>query len=416
MNLIKKYPSGLTLIASKMDSVYSVAVGVFVNVGSVFEDETNNGISHFLEHLHFKGTENRSAKQISEEIEDIGAVINAATAKDKTFYYTKSLSTDIEKCINILSDMYFNANIPQEELDRERNVVLEEIKMAEDSPEDVSGDAIYEAMFKGQPLGQTILGNPEIIKYYDRNSILNFKKLHYIPSNTVLSVCGQFDFNALDDLINKYFESNFNPVSSLPQQYPVSNYTNNYVTVNRKIKQAHIEFAWKTFEFSSNRRQALSMLTDIFGGGMSSRLFQTIREKHGLVYSVYSSTSFYKHNGFFDIYAGLSPNNVKLATQLIQSEIDLLLDKGVTEAEFNRAKVAAKTHCYYSVENMSAMMSFNALFYIYNGYVPSMEQQIAEIDSISIDDLNNLARDIFANSNVVDGTGCARSYVGPKCK
>ena len=182
MEFYKQYPSGLRLVAKYLDNFYTVATGVYVNVGSIRETAETNGLSHFIEHLVFKGTERRTSLQISEEMDDIGANLNAFTSKDSTCFYTKSISTDLEKCVDLLSDMYFNAAIPPEELEKERGVVLEEINMSADTPEDVSADLIGEALYFNQPLGQTILGNPENIKYYDRDSILNYKRNHYFPA------------------------------------------------------------------------------------------------------------------------------------------------------------------------------------------------------------------------------------------
>lgn len=407
MDFYKQYKSGLKLVAAKLDNFYTVSFGVFVNVGSVMENAKNNGYSHFIEHLLFKGTERRTALQISEEIDDIGANLNAFTSKDCTCFFTKSASADLEKCIDVLSDMYFNATFPQDELQREKAVVLEEIKMCDDTPDDLSQDAIASALFNGQPLGQTILGNPRNIEYSDRHSIQNFKKKHYISANTVISVAGNFDFEKLDKLVETYFESNFEPSVAIGQE-PQVHYTNKFVHRFKDIEQVHLEMAVGGYSINSPKRYAMSVLSSTLGGGLSSRLFQTIREKHGLVYSVYSYPSSYVNGGSLEIYAGLSPQNIKKVCNLIRDEIQLFVDKGITPKELYRAKIQATNGLYSTLESNMTLMRLYGRSMLKNGTLFNPQNEIECYKSVDISSVNEVARELFSQQY-------ASSYVGREC-
>ncbi len=404
MQYFKQYKSGLRLVAKATD-VYTVSLGIFVGVGSVMEDENTNGFSHFIEHLLFKGTPTRTAQQISEEMDNIGANLNAFTSKEVTCYYTKSAAEDIEKCMDVLSDMYLNADIPQEELDRERGVVLEEIKMSEDIPDDVSTDLIAQAVYFDGKIGQTILGKADNIRYCDRHSLLNFKKKHYIPGNTVISVCGKFDFDQLDKMVCKYFdtESEGKVVEYLN---PQSGYTNNFLHKIKEIEQAHLQISWPACGIDSSEIHTLAILSNILGGSMSSRLYQAVRERNGLAYSVYSYPSVYKGFGTLDVYMGLSPENVQKACDLVAIEIADILKNGVTETELKRAKVQAVNSLIMGVESTLTLMRLmgNNMLKLSKQYDVARESELYK--KVTIEQVNALARKYLTNT-------FASSYVGP---
>lgn len=405
MDFFKQYPSGLKLVAAKMDNFYTVSFGVFVNVGSVLEEDETNGYSHFIEHLLFKGTKRRSALQISEEMDDIGANINAFTAKDCTCFYTKSASQDLEKCVDVLSDMYFNAAFPSDELDREKGVVLEEIKMCEDNPDDVSQDLISEALFYNQSLGRTILGKPQNIKHSDRHSIQEFKNLHYIPSKTVVSVAGDFDFERLDKLVEKYFESNFSKGQQDVYSEPNVRYSSRFLHRFKKIEQVHLQIAVGGCALNSPSRHALSILASTLGGGMSSRLFQTVREKNGLAYSVYAYPSFYSNCGMLEIYAGLSPENTRKTCGLLQQEIRRFVDEGITQKELDRAKAQAVNGLYMNVESNLTLMRLYGRCMLKVGSVYNADKEVESFKCVTAKQVNDLATELFCQKY-------ACSYVG----
>ena len=407
MDFYKQYPSGLRLVAKRLDNFYTVSLGVFVDVGCVKEDSTNNGYSHFIEHLVFKGTEKRTCLEISEEIDDIGANINAYTSKDSTCFFTKSSSDDLEKCLDVLSDMYFNASIPEEELEREKGVVIEEIKMCEDTPDDVSQDLISQALFYKQPLGQTILGSINNIKYSDRHSILDFKRKHYVPASTVISVAGKFDIDELDKLVDKYFEQHCDKNAQIAQLEPPVKYSARFLHSFKPIEQSHLQLAWGGYSLKDTERCANNMLASILGGGLSSRLNQVIREQNGLAYSVYVYPSYYTNCGTFEIYVGLSPENNEKVCNLIKLELDKLLADGITERELARARIQAINALYMNVEsNMTLMRLFGRSMLKLNELF-DVKKDIAKYNSVTVDDVNKIARNILVKPH-------ASAYVGPK--
>ena len=405
MEFTKKYPSGLTLVAKQIDHAYTVVFGVYVDVGCVLEDEKTNGFSHFIEHLMFKGTNKRTALQISEELEDIGANINAFTSKENTCFYTKSAHNELEKCVDVLSDMYFNAQFPEEELDKERGVVLEEIKMCEDTPDDLALDLISSALYFDQPMGQTILGLRDNIKYCDRHSILNFKKKHYIPTKTVIAVAGKFDFDQLDQLVQTYFENNFVGQFDEPNCAPEATYTDKFLHAFKDIEQAHLQLAWGGVSINSSKRYAISVLANILGGGMSSRLVQVIREQHGLAYSVYAYPSYYENCGNFEIYVGFSPENNGLVCKLLADVVGDIVKNGITEKELSRAKAQAVNALYMNAESNMTLMRLYGRSMLKSGTLYNVQEEIDGYTSLTVDDVNAVAREIFSQKH-------ASAYVG----
>ncbi|MCM1289085.1 MAG: insulinase family protein [Corallococcus sp.] len=409
MEFFKQYPSGLKIIAKRLDNFHTVCFGIYVNVGSVREDVTTNGMSHLIEHMLFKGTDRRTALQISEEMDDIGANVNAFTAKDCTCFYTKSVSDDLEKCMDILSDMYFDASFPVDELQREKQVILEEIKMCEDTPDDVSQDLISQAIFNKQPLGQTILGNAQVVEYSDRHNIENFKDLHYIPKNTVLSVAGDFNFETLDKLVMQYFESEFKVKYAETTPEPVSRYTSQFIAKFKDIEQVHLEYAVPTCSATNDERHAVSLLASILGGGSSSRLFQSIREQNGLAYNVYAYPSFYSSCGMLEIYAALGQENVTKVCQLLQKDICTLLNDGVTHRELERAKTQAVNGLYMGTEGNMTLMRLYGRNMLKFGRVFNVEEEVERYRSVTLNDVNSVAQRLFAQK-------AASSYLGKKIK
>lgn len=406
MHFYKQYPSGLRLIANKLDNYHTVSFGVMVDVGCVKETDKTNGYSHLIEHMVFKGTSTRSSFDISVEIDDIGANMNAYTSKDSTCFYTKSLDDHLEKCVDVLADMYFNATFPEDEFEREKGVVLEEIKMCNDTPDDVSQDLISSALYNGQTLGQTILGKVENIRYCDRHSIADFKKKHYFAKSTVITVCGSFDCDELDKYIQKYFECKFD--SDLePIAEPAVYYKSKFLHAFKDIEQAHLQKSWGVCNLNSAERFANTMLASILGGGMTSRLYQVIREQNGLAYTVYAYPSYYLNGGSFDIYAGLSPENNAKVCRLLSTEIDKVLQDGVTQKELDRAKTQAINSLYMSTENNLTLMRLYGRMLLKLGKVFDAEKDVESYKNVTVDDVNAVARKYLSKQ-------FASCYVGPR--
>jgi predicted Zn-dependent peptidase len=412
MEFVKTYPSGLRVVAKLMPSSYAVSLGVYVNVGSIREDKEVNGYSHFIEHLLFKGTAKRKPADISEEMDDIGAQLNAFTSKDNTCYFTKSASGDLSKCRDLLSDMYFNASFDEVEIDKERNVVLEEIASNDDRPEDVCQDLIAEALYKDQKLGQTILGNAKNIQYCDRHSIINYKSKYYVASNTVISVAGNFDIDNLDKLIVSLFESNFGraekPKTAIDDE-EISVPSADYLQSFKDCEQSHLCLALPAISMGDAAAPQYLLMSSALGGGMSSRLFQNIREQNGLAYSVYAFPSLYKNSGYLEIYCGTNPENVVKVTDLLQKTIKDFIDGGITEKELARAKTQAINGQLMGLEDSLNVMMANGRRMLKLNKTLDIEERTNSFKSVSLKQINDVIAKVFSQN-------FASCYVGKQHK
>lgn len=406
---VKTYPNGLRVIVKEIEYVQSVTMGIMVGVGSAFETQSENGISHFIEHVNFKGTEKRTAFDISDEIDSIGAQINAFTSKDVTCYYVKCIRDHVEKSFEILSDIFLNSVYPKEELDKERTVIIEEINMTEDTPDDLCIDKLATAFFGNRGYGATILGPMENALRFSRDDIFNYRKKYYVPKNTVISFAGKVKYEEVIDMVDKYFADYQGESIYVPHLVETNVYTND-VCVDKSIEQVHFGLAIPSAEISSDKRYASLCLSSILGGGMSSRLFQSVREKRGLAYSVYSFMSSYKEAGVLYIYAGVNPKTVKSAYDCILEELNGLSNNGITLKELNRAKEQIKGSTALSSESTSSlMMSYGKRLLLTND-IFDIEKELNKLSSLTLEDVNQLAKEKF-NSSVM-----ATSIVGKGVK
>ena len=406
---VKTYPNGLRVIVKEIEYVQSVTMGIMVGVGSAFETQSENGISHFIEHVNFKGTEKRTAFDISDEIDSIGAQINAFTSKDVTCYYVKCIRDHVEKSFEILSDIFLNSVYPKEELDKERTVIIEEINMTEDTPDDLCIDKLATAFFGDRGYGATILGPMENALRFSRDDIFNYRKKYYVPKNTVISFAGKVKYEEVIDMVDKYFAGYQGESIYVPHLVETNVYTND-VCVDKSIEQVHFGLAIPSAEISSDKRYASLCLSSILGGGMSSRLFQSVREKRGLAYSVYSFMSSYKEAGVLYIYAGVNPKTVKSAYDCILEELNGLSNNGITLKELNRAKEQIKGSTALSSESTSSlMMSYGKRLLLTND-IFDIEKELNKLSSLTLEDVNQLAKEKF-NSSVM-----ATSIVGKGVK
>ena len=406
---VKTYPNGLRVIVKEIEYVQSVTMGIMVGVGSAFETQSENGISHFIEHVNFKGTEKRTAFDISDEIDSIGAQINAFTSKDVTCYYVKCIRDHVEKSFEILSDIFLNSVYPKEELDKERTVIIEEINMTEDTPDDLCIDKLATAFFGDRGYGATILGPMENALRFSRDDIFNYRKKYYVPKNTVISFAGKVKYEEVIDMVDKYFAGYQGESIYVPHLVETNVYTND-VCVDKSIEQVHFGLAIPSAEISSDKRYASLCLSSILGVGMSSRLFQSVREKRGLAYSVYSFMSSYKEAGVLYVYAGVNPKTVKSAYDCILEELNGLSNNGITLKELNRAKEQLKGSTALSSESSSSlMMSYGKRLLLTND-IFDIEKELNKLSSLTLEDVNQLAKEKF-NSSVM-----ATSIVGKGVK
>jgi len=389
--------------------VRSVTAGIWVGAGSSNEQPGTNGVSHFLEHMLFKGTAKRTALQIAEEIDSLGAQINAFTTKECTCYYTKAISEHTEKCFEILSDIFFDSTFPYEELEREKKVVLEEISMTEDTPEDLCHELLSDAFFAGSSLGFRILGSSINVESFNADILRAHMKEFYCPQNVVISIVGDITFAAAEKLCKKYFANKF-PKSACfsAVKAPAHSPQKTILAKSKQTEQASLSLGISGVPFNHADSYAFSILNNIIGGGgMSSRLFQKIREERGLAYSVYSYNSGYVNNGMFSVYVGTNPKNVDGVMELLAEEFKRLKKDCVTESEFLRGKEQMKAGFIMGQESTASMMNVLGKLLVLKDEIFDIDERLNMINKVAREDVCALISDKFGFNSV-----CV-SCVGP---
>ncbi len=389
--------NNLTVIYERLSHLSSVALGVWIGVGSRNEKLENNGISHFIEHMVFKGTNKRTAKDIAYEFDSIGGEINAFTGKDCTCFYTKTLDSDLESAIDVLSDMILNPKFEESDMTIEKNVVKEEISMYEDDPEERVHDLLAEEMLSEGPLGYPILGTYKSLESLTRDDLVKHLKYYYIPDNCVISVVGNFEEENLFNLIDKYFSSwKSLGYCRLSEEQP--SFKPHYLYKSKDIEQTHICIGYRGLPQGDARMYDLMVLNNILGDGFSSRLFQSVREDEGLAYSIYSSPAAFRDCGMFTISAATNPDKADEAIECISQVIQLLLDNDITEKELLRCKNQLKGNYILGLDSSSGRMLSNGKSKIITGDIKSSEEIIKCIEDIKIEDVNFLLEWIFRGS------------------
>lgn len=349
-----KLRCGTTIIMEKTDYVQSAALGIWVKAGAADENDDVSGVSHYIEHMMFKGTENRTAKEIASDVDKIGGMFNAFTGKEATCYYIKTLSSNIYQGAEILIDMLTSSKFDQEEMDKERQVIYEEIKMVKDSPDDDVYDTISELVSSGNPLGRSILGTPESLSGIDREKMVSYLSDKYARDSIVIAVAGNFD----EDKIIQLFEGRLDKLREKKISGPLElkPYKQGFNVKVRDIEQTHICLAAPGVSLADDRYFAFVLMNSIFGGSMSSRLFQNIREEKGLAYSVCSMNAFSSYWGFFSIYAGVAHEKANDTIEAVKYELEQLRTKGVTAEELAMAKEQVKSSYIFGLENINSRM------------------------------------------------------------
>ncbi len=381
----KKFESGLRLVVKKMDGLLSVSMGILVGTGSCFETEGENGISHFIEHMMFKGTQKRNAFEISDAMDRIGAQVNAFTSKDITCYYAKSTSDHTGEAFEILSDFVLNSVFPEEEMDREKGVVLEEISMTEDTPDDLCLDVLAEAYFGKEGYGRPILGPAKNVKGFTREDLFFYIAERYNPENMVVSFAGNIEPALAEELVCKYFEGALRKRPFARREKKIS-LCGGSLARSKDIEQVHIAFAWPSLPREDELSDACLVMNTVLGGGMSSRLFQTVREKMGLAYAVYSYVSAFTEGGMLTVYAGVNPANVGRARDAILKTVrDFCRDK-FTEEEFARGREQLKASVILSQESTASQMLSYGKYMLYNDRELDLEGRMRAISSMTRED------------------------------
>ena len=380
-----------------MPSILSVSAGILVGAGSCLETPDNNGISHFIEHTTFKGTENLNSLEVSEAFDDVGAQVNAFTSKEMTCYYVKSTKSALSRSFEVLSDMFLNSVYEKDELDREKGVVIEEINMSYDTPEDVCLDALSKAYFGRNGLGQTILGPSENIIKFNKKYIDDYRNRYYNSDNTVISFAGNITMLEADILVKQYFLPFVSDRKSESVMCESSENLCGRIIKEKDIEQLHMAFGFSGLKYDDDKNTEMSMLNVILGSGMSSRLFQTLREKLGLCYTVYSYPSGYRNTGSLAVYAGLNSEN---ANKAYEETLKLMkeLKNGVTEQELSRAKAQILASFEFGGESSASQMMLFGKYLLFTDKCFDFKNKIDSINKITRQSLNDFINTLNFNS------------------
>jgi len=389
--------NGMRVVTERIPTLKSVTVGIWVNTGSRDERPSQAGYSHFIEHMFFKGTRSRSAAEISREIDGLGGEMNAFTTRETTTFYVKVLDQQLERALQLLSDLFYRSQFDPKEVEKEKQVVLEEIRMVQDDPEDYVQELHMMQILGHHPLGQSILGREETIRQLKRENILAYVGAHYDPARIVIAIAGNFGQRSLEKLVSRYFRfartggtsSSADPVRRPPD-------VKGGVLVRQKaLEQVHLCLGLRGVAAGHQDRYAAYALNSILGGSVSSRLFQEVREKRGLAYSIYSFLSGYSDGGTITVYAGTRAKEAARVVDLICREIKRLRSKGVEKRELERAKNQMKGSLMLSLESSHSRMSKLAKDELIHGSRVSLEEILRQIDRVKPEHIDRVGRELF---------------------
>lgn len=391
--------NGIRIVYENIPYVRSAALGIWVKTGSRYETASENGASHFIEHMVFKGTQSRTAADIASLMDGIGGQINAFTTKECTCFYGRVLDTHLHQFTDILCDMFFNSRFSEDDVENERGVILEEIDMYEDSPEDLVVEQLFSAVFKGSSLARPILGKKASLSKMTGEFLHEYMQTHYCPDDVVIALSGKFSAQDIAYLQEKF--------ASMPRRkskkFAPAHYTPSFKLKRKSIEQNHLCLAFPGISIGAEERYAMQLLSSILGGGMSSRLFQNVRENRGLCYSIYSFGSSYEDIGLLAVYTALGRDTEMQAIEVIKEEILKLKENGVSEEELIRAREQVKANALMGLESTNARMNRLGKNELYLHYVPDMDEAIQAYDSVTVQDIKQLAAQYFDFSQVSFG-------------
>jgi predicted Zn-dependent peptidase len=394
----KEYLSnGIPVVMEQLKNMRSVALGIWVKVGSRDEEFHKNGISHFLEHMFFKGTIKRTSKDIAVEIDSLGGELNAFTSKESTTFYVKILDEFIEKGIELLSDVFLHSTFPQEDIEKEKGIIKEEIKLVEDTPDDYIHDLFNQTIWGNKGLGQPVLGRRETVKSFIREDLISHIRKYYGTKDVVISCAGNFEYESIISILNKSLGSLRR--GSEPEKGPMPYFQNKVEVFHKELSEAHLCLGVEGIPQTSEDRYSLFVLNTIFGAGVSSRLFQEIREKRGLAYSIYSFVSSYYDTGIWGVYAGVSRKRVGEVAGLILREM-YGLKSTLTEVELQRSKNQLKGNIILGLESTSSRMTNIARQEIYHNRYYSPKEIMKEVDSITLGHIQDLAEKLIKQGGI----------------
>lgn len=381
----KQLENGIRLIVKEMSGLMSVSMGVIVGTGACVETDCEDGISHFIEHMLFKGTKKRTAFEISDNMDAIGAQVNAFTGKDLTCYYAKSTSNHAAEAFEILADLFLNSVFPEDEMKREKGVVVEEISMNEDTPDDLCLDLLSKAFFGEENYGRNILGSKKNVKGFTREDISAYLKARYTTDNIVIAMAGNIPVKTAEELALKYFGA-LPATKAEKRPLNVSLKARNLYK-SKDIEQVHVAIAYPSMKRYEPLSDATQLMNAVLGGSMSSRLFQTVREKLGLAYTVYSYVSPYELSGALTVYAGVNADSLTQSVEAIYDCIADLKKKTLTEGEFKRGKEQLLSSLIYAQESTSSQMLLYGKELLYSGKLYDFEERVGKLNAVTLNDV-----------------------------
>jgi len=392
-------PNGLTIITEQMQHIRSASIGIWLQTGSRDEDPAWNGISHFIEHMLFKGTEHRTAEEIARQVDSIGGNMDAFTAKECICFNVKVLDEHLPVALEILSDLVLHPVFDPNDITRERGVILEEIKMDEDNPDYLVHEIFTQNFWKDHPLGKPILGTKETVKKFERATVLNTYSHRFAPGNIIVSAAGNLDHDRFVELVTKHFDQMKPRKNGFHS--PVPKIVSKITLRNKKaLEQVQLCLGVPSHPIAHEKRHAGYILNTLLGGGMSSRLFQNIRERQGLVYSIYSDLNPYRDTGCLAVYAGTSRESASKVVHSVVSEFHKLKAEPVPADELRRSKDQLKGSLMLSLESSSARMSNLARQEMYFDRFYDLDELIAKIEAVTVEDLTSLANEFFNTESV----------------
>ena len=400
--------NGLRIVTETLPAVRSVALGVWVDVGSRNETPAENGLSHFVEHMLFKGSTHRTAKELASELENLGGSLNGFTSREQTCYYARVLDEHLPIAVEVLADLTCNPTLTATHVNREKQVVCEEIKEALDNPSDKIHDVFSQTFWGKHPLGQPIMGSQANIQSLTRPRVVDFVKRHYRCGSIVIAACGSVDHDRIVRMVKKYFHFGEGAVVPAPKAEPPRTHKTNIE--KNDSKQTHLCFGFPALPYESSERMVMLALSSYLGGGMSSVLFQKIREDRGLAYSVYSFNDFYRDTGIFGIYLGTDSKHLRKAVEVVMAEVRLLKKKRLTSTQLGQLKSQMKGHLILSQESTNSRMNRLARQELLIGSYQPLTDMVVDIEKVSTKRIQDLA------NQVLDESCAVAAVLGPVSK
>lgn len=392
--------NGLRVLTETIANVHSVALGLWVGAGSRWEPHDQAGISHLVEHLLFKGTENRSTRELAEAMDHIGGNMNAYTTREFTCYTARVLTANLPQALDLLSDMILHPQFDAIEIQKEKCVILEEFSMYEDSPDELVHDLVIECLWHQQPLGRPVLGSRECLLGLTRQDIVKFHSHFYVPQNSVIVAVGNVDHQRFVDLVQKYFDD-WAPVADWSlTSHSIPRITTNRCVRVKDVEQVHFCLGYEGRKLEDPEVYTLLTLSTLLGGSSSSRLFQRIREEHGLAYSIYTFQNSYRDTGLFGIYCATNPSTAQKALNLIKQELDRLQKNGVDHEELARAKGILKTELVLGLESSSSRMSRIGNTELMLGRPTDPDEALRNLENVTAEKINQLTEKMFKTEAV----------------